>query len=82
MSSGGQKLRWCPETRAGTKKLSTAGQKRAFVPRNRGRNEKIGHTHLLQLAVQHRRFLFFFFHHKVAGMIGIRGSHDTAPFRT
>ncbi|MDI9469892.1 MAG: hypothetical protein QM296_06775 [Bacillota bacterium] len=38
MFSGGQKLRWCPETRAGTKKLSRAGQKRPFVPRNPGTN--------------------------------------------
>ncbi|MDI9468778.1 MAG: hypothetical protein QM296_01070 [Bacillota bacterium] len=42
LAKDGQKLRWCPEIRAGTKKLATAGQKRPFVPRNPGRNEKIG----------------------------------------
>ncbi|MDI9468903.1 MAG: hypothetical protein QM296_01710 [Bacillota bacterium] len=31
-------MRWCPETRAGTKKLTTAGQKRPFVPQYRGTN--------------------------------------------
>ncbi|MDI9470708.1 MAG: hypothetical protein QM296_10965, partial [Bacillota bacterium] len=38
LAKGGQKLRWCPEIGAGTKKLSTAGQKRPFVPRNLGTN--------------------------------------------
>ncbi|MDI9469837.1 MAG: hypothetical protein QM296_06490, partial [Bacillota bacterium] len=28
-------MRWCPEIGAGAKKLTTAGQKRPFVPRNR-----------------------------------------------
>ncbi|MDI9470957.1 MAG: hypothetical protein QM296_12280 [Bacillota bacterium] len=86
MSRGGQKLRWCPETGAGTKKLTTAGQKRPFVPRNRaqtlisghrwtkialvprnrGRNEKIVHSLVSRLAVQHRRFLFLIRYCKAA----------------
>ncbi|MDI9468751.1 MAG: hypothetical protein QM296_00920 [Bacillota bacterium] len=28
-------MRWCPEIRAGTQKLTTVGQKRPFVPQNR-----------------------------------------------
>ncbi|MDI9471204.1 MAG: hypothetical protein QM296_13535 [Bacillota bacterium] len=32
LAKGGQKLRWCPGIGAGTKNLSTAGQKRPFVP--------------------------------------------------
>ncbi|MDI9469069.1 MAG: hypothetical protein QM296_02565 [Bacillota bacterium] len=33
MTTGGQKLRWCPEIRAGAKKLATSGQKLRWCPR-------------------------------------------------
>ncbi|MDI9470302.1 MAG: hypothetical protein QM296_08855 [Bacillota bacterium] len=38
LAKGGQKMRWCPEIGAGTKKMSRAGLKRAFVPPNSGTN--------------------------------------------
>ncbi|MDI9469157.1 MAG: hypothetical protein QM296_03015, partial [Bacillota bacterium] len=40
-SRGGQKLRWCPEIRAGAKKLSTAGQKLRWCPGIRAGTKKL-----------------------------------------
>ncbi|MDI9469143.1 MAG: hypothetical protein QM296_02945 [Bacillota bacterium] len=94
LSTGGQKIRWCPETRAGAKKLTRCGQKRPFVPANWGTNpdfwprvdkkcagapksgqkQKTWPQPLTQLAVQHRRFLFFIRHHKAAANESIGGS--------
>ncbi|MDI9470673.1 MAG: hypothetical protein QM296_10760 [Bacillota bacterium] len=36
-------MRWCPGIGAGTKKLTTAGPKRPFVPQNRAQTPISGH---------------------------------------
>ncbi|MDI9470893.1 MAG: hypothetical protein QM296_11930, partial [Bacillota bacterium] len=41
LGKGGQKLRWCPEIGAGTKKLSKGGQKLRWCPENRAGTKKL-----------------------------------------
>ncbi|MDI9469138.1 MAG: hypothetical protein QM296_02920, partial [Bacillota bacterium] len=58
---GGQKLRWCPENRAGTKKLSKGGQKLRWCPENRAGTKKLSTAISFNWRCGTAAFSFLFF---------------------